>query len=111
MVQSVDFYFDATVDDTRLIGRNAFLRQLAGGRAVTEVEARTVRRTEQIPATETKRLLMFAASEKSRPQRRWSKRRPTMELAMLTFWISMAPPAMPQPQASRSRRSMGNSFE
>ena len=44
-------------------------------------------------------------------QRRWSKRRPSMAPAMLTFWMSIAPPAMPQPQLSRSRRSIGNSLE
>src|SRR5262249_18141288 len=44
-------------------------------------------------------------------QRRWSKRRPTIAAAMLVFWMSMAPPAIPQPQASRRRRSIGYSRE
>ena len=43
--------------------------------------------------------------------RRWSKRRPTIAPAILTFWMSIAPPAMPQPQASRRRRSIGYSRE
>ena len=39
--------------------------------------------------------------------RRWSKRRPTRAEAMLIFWMSMAPPAIPQPQPSRIFCSMG----
>lgn len=42
---------------------------------------------------------------------RWLKRRPTMADVMFTFWMSIAPPAIPQPHASRIFCSIGNSFE
>ena len=45
------------------------------------------------------------------PQARWLKRRPTSAAAMLVFCTSMAPPAMPQPKASRRRCSMRYSVE
>jgi hypothetical protein len=43
--------------------------------------------------------------------RRWSKRRPALALAMSTIWLSMAPPAMPHPQATRGRRAAGYSLD
>ena len=39
-------------------------------------------------------------------QLRWSNRRPMRPAAIFTFWMSMAPPAIPQPKLSLSRRSM-----
>ena len=75
--------------------------------------------TQPLAATRTRRAMAWskwrlAAATACRvivTQRRWSKRRPTRAAAMFTFWMSIAPPAMPQPQASRRRRSIGNSFE
>ena len=44
-------------------------------------------------------------------QARWLKRRPTSAAAMLVFCTSIAPPAMPQPKASRRRCSIRYSVE
>src|SRR4029077_355668 len=41
----------------------------------------------------------------------WLKRRPTRAEAILVFWTSIVPPAMPQAQLSRTRCSIQHSLE